>query len=313
MESRLSGFPDPPAPVTHAIPILPDAQLAALAQAYAGAVRARRRHFLLAALALLAAVGLSAWFTQFDPVLFARNIERFPSYFVRLFHYESGAATWTDMREWFWGVLPQYNARWLWALWDTLLIAYVGTLLGALAGFVLSFYASANLVRSRTGLFVCRRFLEFCRSVPEVVFALIFVAAFGIGPFAGVLALAIHSAGALGKLFADAIENVDMKPVDGLVASGGTWWETNRFAVLTQVLPNFTSYTLWRFEINVRGATVMGLVGAGGIGQDLIEYIRKFFYSDVSALLILIVTLVIIIDIGTERLRHALLGLQEAR
>ncbi len=208
------------------------------------------------------------------------------------------------------GVLPEYKSRWLWALWDTVLIAYVGTILGALAGFVLSFYASANLSRSGLALFVCRRYLEFCRSVPEVVFALIFVAAFGIGPFAGVLALAIHSAGALGKLFSDAIENIDMKSVDGVVASGATWWETNRFAVLPQVLPSFTSYTLWRFEINVRGATVMGLVGAGGIGQDLIEYIRKFYYSDVSALLILIVALVIVIDLATERLRHLLIGLQ---
>ena len=104
-----------------------------------------------------------------------------------------------------------------------------------------------------------------------------------------------------------------LEPVDGLVASGGTWWETNRYAVLPQVLPNFTSYALWRFEINVRGASVMGLVGGGGIGQDLIEYIRKFYYTDVSALLILIVSLVVIIDVLTGRLRHYLIGLQEAR
>lgn len=299
--------------MSQAFSVLPQSQLAPLARTYARAVRWQRVQFLGFVLALGAVLSLSAWVTQFDPVLFALNIERFPNYFIRLFYFDSGAPTWTNFTEWFWGVLPDYKSRWLWALWDTVLIAYVGTVLGALAGFVLSFHAAANLARSRTGIFACRRFLEFCRSVPEVVFALIFVAAFGIGPFAGVLALAIHSAGALGKLFSDAIENIDMKPVDGVVASGATWWETNRFAVLPQVLPNFTSYALWRFEINVRGATVMGLVGAGGIGQDLIEYIRKFYYSDVSALLILIVALVIVIDMATERLRHVLIGLQEAR
>lgn len=297
----------------NAFAILPPSRLDPLSRSYARAVRWQRVQFLGLLLSLAGLIVLSAWATQFDPVLFAHNVERFPNYFIRLFHFDTGAATWSNWTEWFWGVLPEYRSRWLWALWDTVLIAYVGTLLGALAGFALSFHASGNIARTRVGAFACRRVLEFCRSVPEVVFALIFVAAFGIGPFAGILALAIHSAGALGKLFSDAIENVDMKPVDGLAATGATWWETNRFAVLPQVLPNFTSYTLWRFEINVRGATVMGLVGAGGIGQDLIEYIRKFYYSDVSALLILIVTLVVVIDVATERLRHVLIGLQEAR
>lgn len=299
--------------MSSALQILPDRQLEPLALSYARAVRRERAQFstglLIAVLLLLA----SAWFTQFDPVLFANNAHRFPSYFVRIFHFESGAPAWSDLREWFWGVLPEYKFRWLWALWDTVLIAYLGTLLGAIGGFFLCFMAASNLARSPVGMFVARRCLEFMRSVPEVVFALIFVAAFGIGPFAGVLALAIHSAGALGKLFSDAIENIDMKPVDGVLATGATWWETNRFAVLPQVLANFASYVLWRFEINVRGAAVMGLVGAGGIGQDLIEYIRKFYYTDISALLILIVGLVMIIDVLTGRLRHHFLGLQEAK
>ncbi|MDX2204302.1 MAG: phosphonate ABC transporter, permease protein PhnE [Hyphomicrobiaceae bacterium] len=296
-----------------ALQILPDRQLEPLVQSYARAVRAERLKFALGCLIVLALLLGSGWFTHFDPVLFASNAHRFPSYFVRIFHFDNGAPAWSNVAEWFWGVLPEYNCRWLWALWDTLLIAYLGTLLGTLGGFVLSFMASANIARSAAGVFAARRALEFFRSVPEVVFALIFVAAFGIGPFAGVLAIAIHSTGALGKLFSDAIENIDMKPVDGLVASGGTWWETNRYAVLPQVLANFTSYTLWRFEINVRGASVMGLVGGGGIGQDLIEYIRKFYYTDVSALLILIVALVVVIDVLTGRLRHYLIGLQEAR
>jgi phosphonate transport system permease protein len=262
---------------------------------------------------VLGLLGLGAGITQFDPRLLAANAHRFPSYFVRIFHLEGGALAWTDPMEWFWGVLPRYNFRWLWSLWDTLLIAYLGTLLGSLGGFLLCFMASRNLARSRAHIFVARRTLEFFRSVPEIVFAMIFVAAFGLGALAGVLALSIHTMGALGKLFSDAVENIDMRPVDGLIAAGATWWETNRYAVLPQVLPNFASYVLWRFETNVRGASVMGLVGAGGIGQDLMEYIRKFYYSDISALLVLIVSLVVIIDVLTGRLRHFLLGPQEVR
>ena len=292
---------------------LPERQLEPLAKAYRDAVRAKRMQLALGLGLALGLLGLAAWTTQFDALLLAANADRLSSYFVRIFHLENGALAWTDPVEWFWGVLPEYNCRWLWSLWDTLLIAYLGTLFGTLGGFLLCFMASANLAPSRAHVFLARRVLEFFRSVPEIVFAMIFVAAFGLGALAGVLALSIHTMGALGKLFSDAVENIDMRPVDGLIATGATWWETNRYAVLPQVLPNFTSYVLWRFENNVRGASVMGLVGAGGIGQDLMEYIRKFYYSDISALLVLIVSLVVIIDILTGRLRHFLLGLQEAR
>ena len=141
-----------------------------------------------------------------------------------------------------------------------------------------------------------------------LVFALIFVIAFGLGPVAGVLALVIHCVGALGKLFAEVVENIDMKPVEGVTAAGGSWATVVRFAVVPQVLPNFASYALLRFEINARSATVIGFVGAGGIGQDLLEAIRKFYYSDVSAILLLIIVMVVIIDIAAERVRHALIG-----
>lgn len=104
-----------------------------------------------------------------------------------------------------------------------------------------------------------------------------------------------------------------MKPVDGIVASGGNRVQTIRFAVVPQVLSNFFSYTLLRFEINVRGAAIMGFVGAGGIGQDLLESVRKFYYSDVSAILLLIIATVFIIDMATERVRHAMIGREAAR
>jgi phosphonate transport system permease protein len=149
--------------------------------------------------------------------------------------------------------------------------------------------------------------------VPELVFALLFVQVFGLGPFAGVLAVALHTLGAIGKLYYEVVENADMKPFEGVVAAGGTWPEALRFAILPQVASNFASYGLLRFEINVRGAAIMGFVGAGGIGQDLLEAVQKFYYSDVSALLLIIIGTVMLIDLGTERLRHYLIGQEQGR
>jgi len=150
--------------------------------------------------------------------------------------------------------------------------------------------------------------MEFCRTVPDIVFALIFVIAFGLGPMAGVLALTVHSIGALGKQYAEMVENIDMKPVEGLRSTGASWIAAMRFAVLPQVAAGFASYTLLRFEINVRSASVMGFVGAGGIGVELITAIRKFYYSDVSAILLMLILTVFVIDIGTGWFRGRLFG-----
>ncbi|MGP9810554.1 phosphonate ABC transporter, permease protein PhnE [Rhodopseudomonas sp. NSM] len=282
---------------------LPDAQLRHLMDHYEDAVSAKRRRTAIGAAILVAAIVAAAWMGEVDPAKFADNFWRFPSYFVSIMPTLSLGTLWADLAEWLWGL-----KRWTGLLLDTLLIAYVGTLIGAIAGFVLCFLASANLVRSRTMVFVTRRFLEICRTVPELVFALVFVLAFGLGPLPGVLAIAIHTTGALGKLFAEVVENIDDEPIDGVVASGGNWVEMVRFAVVPQVLSNFVSYALLRFEINVRGAAVMGFVGAGGIGQDLIEAVRKFYYTDVSAILMLIIIAVMTIDYGTEAVRHRLIG-----
>jgi phosphonate transport system permease protein len=192
-------------------------------------------------------------------------------------------------------------------------MAYLGTLLGGACALLLCFGAAANLARTRTGCFLARRTLEVLRTVPEIVFALLFVIAFGLGPMVGVLALALHTTGALGKLFSEVVENIDMRPVEGLSASGASWVETVRFAVLPQVLSNFASYGLLRFEINVRGAAVLGFVGAGGIGQEFLAAIRNFYYADVSAILVLIILTVFCIDLATERVRHRLIGPETAR
>ena len=289
---------------------LPEARLVALAGAYDAEARRRRRRFLLAAAAVAALALLCGRVAQVDPARLFAEIGNFFGYFERLFTLEAGPRAgqpvWTDPAEWFWGW-----RGWLGLLGDTLLTAWLGTLVGAVGACCLSFAAAANLVRNRWLRGAARRLLEFCRTVPDIVFALVFVIAFGLGPLPGVLAIAIHSFGALGKLFTEVAENVDMKPVEGVEAAGGGWLATVRFAVLPQVLPGFASYALLRFEINVRQASVMGFVGAGGIGQDLIEAIRKFYYNDVAALLVLIIAVVVLIDVATDRLRHALIEAEE--
>ena len=275
-----------------------------LENAYAQAVALKRRQLWLGLIVLAVLVVFSANIAEISFSKFYQNIGAFFSYFDRIAHLEDGRPVIADPAEWFWGW-----KKWLALMGETLLMAYLGTLLGAIAAFVLCFLASQNLTQSKGVVFLTRRLLEFSRTVPELVFALIFVVAFSLGPLPGILALAIHSAGALGKLFAEVVENIDMKPVEGVVAAGGNWFHKIRFAVLPQVASNFASYALLRFEINVRGASVLGFVGAGGIGQTLLEVIRKFYYADISALLVMIIATVMIIDAVTERIRHKLIGM----
>lgn len=288
--------------------VLPKHEVAELSAGYRSELAAKRRMALVGIAVLMLVSLLAAYVAEVDPAKFVANIYRFTDYIYRLFFFDNGAVVFSDMKEWFWGL-----GKWSRHILDTLLIAYLGTLLGAIAAFLLCFAATVNLAVSPSRRFVARRFLEFCRTVPEIVFALIFVVAFGLGPVPGVLAIMIHTTGALGKLFAEVVENIDMKPVEGAIASGATRWQAIRYAVVPQVLAGFASYALLRFEINVRGASVMGFVGAGGIGQELIEAIRKFYYSDVSAILLLIIGTVMIIDLVTERIRHRFISLEHAR
>jgi phosphonate transport system permease protein len=282
----------------------PTGQLAPLLSVYHKALAAKRRQLVLGLALAVIAFTISAIGAEVQPVVLWNKIGNFTSYFDRLLKLDTGMRVWTDPSEWFWGF-----ARWTGLLGDTLLIAYVATLTGAVGGFICAAPASRNLMRHAAIRFAVRRGLEFCRSVPDIVFALIFVAAFGLGAFPGLLAVAIHSLGTLGKLFTEVVENIDMRPVEAVAATGGSWLAQVRFAVTPQVLSNFVSYALLRFEINVRSATVIGFVGAGGIGQDLIVAIRKFYYSDVSAMLAMIIVTVIVIDMLSARVRHRLLAL----
>ena len=280
---------------------LPEPQLRPLLAAYATEATARRRTMLLGLVLLMAALAASMVGAEVQPSTFWQKIGNFGSYFDRLATLDTGARVWTDPASWFWGW-----RRWSVQLGQTLLIAYVATVTGAALGMIGGVLASRNVSPYKAVRFVALRVCEFDRTVPDIVFALIFVVAFGLGPLPGVLAITLHTAGTLGKLMAEVIENIDMKPVDGILSTGGSWLAQIRFGVLPQVLPNFASYALLRLEINVRGAAVIGFVGAGGIGQELIVAIRDFYYSDVSAILLMLLACVVVIDFASERMRSHL-------
>jgi phosphonate transport system permease protein len=257
---------------------------------------------LFGAIFLAAAIG-SAIVGEIDLQRFARGLPKAWNYIHGTLPKLRWETLGADIANWYWGIF-----YWLRLLLETVVMSFVGTALGAIVGLALCFSASRNLSENRIVYFAARRLLEFFRTVPSLVFALIFVYAFGLGPFAGVLAIAFHTAGSLGKLFAEVNENVDPRPIEGVRAAGGTWAMIMRLAVVPQALPNYASYVLLRFEINVRSASVLGVVGAGGIGQDLYVAIRQFEYTDISAILLLMIGLVSIIDLGCETIRHRLIG-----
>jgi phosphonate transport system permease protein len=293
--------------MSSAISLLPGPQLAALNDVYRKAVARRRLRILIGAALFMIVLLVACAGAEVNLKTLFTYLGNFVSYFDRILKLDDGTRVWTNIPEWFWGV-----HKWLKMLGETLLISYVGTLLGTVFAFCLNFLAAENTSPAPWLRFIVRRVLEFARTVPGIVFALIFVMAFGLGPMAGVLAIALHSTGTLGKLFSEVVENIDMRPVEGIRSTGANWLSSMRFAVLPQVIAGYASYTLLRFEINVREASVMGFVGAGGIGQELLVAIRKFYYSDISAILVLVVVTVFLIDIGTGWLRGRLFG-EEAR
>jgi phosphonate transport system permease protein len=267
--------------------------------------RSRRRRTLLFALLFIMAVAGSCYVGEVSVTQFIQGLPGLFNYIRDILppvHVHTFPA---DLASWYWGL-----GKWLSLLWDTLLMAFLGTLAGAIGAFCICFPASRNLMERYPVYFVCRRIMELARGVPDLVYALIFVFSFGLGPMPGVMALTIHSVGALGKLFSEVNENVDTMPIEGVKAAGGNWFEVIRYAVVPQVLPNFVSYTLLRFEINVRAASVIGFVGAGGIGQELMFVIRQFIYADISAIVLLIIATVILIDLSCEALRHRIIGEQ---
>jgi phosphonate transport system permease protein len=207
------------------------------------------------------------------------------------------------------GFFPPNFAEWRYYVAElvvTLQIALWGTALAVVCSVPLALLASCNITPWWVHQPV-RRVLDSFRSINEMVFALLFVVAVGLGPFAGVLALWIHTTGVLAKLFSEAVETIDPQPVEGIRATGGHPLAEIAFGVLPQVMPLWISYALYRFESNVRSASVVGMVGAGGIGMVLWDVIRGFQYAQTAAVLILLVVSVSVIDVLSAQVRKRLI------
>ncbi len=188
----------------------------------------------------------------------------------------------------------------------TLQIAVWGTALAVVSAIPLGLLASANITPWWIHQPV-RRVLDAFRAINEMVFAMLFVVAVGLGPFAGVLALWIHTAGTLAKLFSEAVEAIDPQPVEGIRSTGASALHEIVYGVIPQVMPLWISYTLYRFEANVRSASVVGMVGAGGIGVVLWEIIRGFQYAETAAVMIIIIVTVSLIDLVSARIRKLMI------
>ncbi len=255
----------------------------------------------------LLVAGIAARFGRIDPLAFIRDFPHITDYVRDCLPHIALGSFGADLADWYWGL-----NRWLMALVDTVFIAVISTIASSAFAFALSFCASKNL--SPPWLYwLTRRFFELCRGIPELLYALLFVQAFGLGALPGVLAITVHSIGSLGKLFAEVNENAAMGEWEGVKAAGGGWFERIRYGIVPQVLPNFASYALLRFEINIRAATVIGFVGAGGIGMHLMTAIRSFQYKDISAIVLMLIVVVFIIDKGCENIRFRLIGTEAAK
>ena len=200
---------------------------------------------------------------------------------------------------------------WLKLLADTVQIAVVATVLGAILALPLSFLAARNLTPAVWIYWTVRRTSELVRTLPDIIVALILVAAFGLGPIPGVIALTLGTTASLTKLFAEANEAADMHQLEALQSAGGNWWQQLRFGLIPQVLPNLASYSLLRLEINVGGAAALGIVGAGGIGVELSRAITFTEFDTYFALLLLIVGLIFVFDLTSEAVRDRLIGAEK--
>lgn len=198
----------------------------------------------------------------------------------------------------------EYTPDFLKSMGETIAMAFIGTLLGALLAFPLSFLASRNMMPVRPVQFGTRRFADLLRAFDYLIWALIFVRAIGLGPMAGIMAIAIVETGTFIKLYSEAIENLDRKQMDGIRAAGGNVLHVVRFGVLPQVLPMMLSNTLYMFEHNVRSASILGIVGAGGIGFLLADRLRAYELQEACLIIILVVLTVYAIDYLSRVLRE---------
>jgi len=217
-------------------------------------------------------------------------------------------------------IVEAWEAGWVWPtllvhhlpdLFNTINIAIFSTVVGAAFGFLFSVLSSKNLMKNEAVRQFFRRTMDLCRSFPELVIAMVFLYIMGKSLVPALIAITIHTSGALGKLFSEAIENIDKKPLEGLEAAGAGWWQQIRFGVITQALPLMVSYALLRLEINVRASTILGFVGAGGIGEALSTNIQWRYGDEVTAIMFLLVITIVSLDYLSAYGRAKLIGLGE--
>ncbi len=201
----------------------------------------------------------------------------------------------------------QHVPEFLHALAETMAMAFLGTLLGAFAAIPLGMLCARNILPVRWLQFGFRRFADSLRCLDHLIWAIVFVRAVGLGPLAGIMAIAIVDCGTLAKLYSEAIENTDRRPIEGVRSVGGSPAETTRWGLLPQVLPNMLASTLYMWESNTRSATILGIVGAGGIGYQLSDRLRVYEWGQASLIILLILVAVYTIDLISARLRRALI------
>jgi phosphonate transport system permease protein len=246
----------------------------------------RWRASLLAGLAVLVAV---AWDTGADPLRFVRGIPWMIDFVRRSLPPD-----------------PAVLGPALAGAWRTFEIALLGTAVAAALAVPLGFLSARN-VAPPSVFYPARAGLNFLRSIDTLVYALLFVAAVGLGPFPGVLAVVAYTTTSLAKLYSETIEGIDPGPVDAITATGASQLQVLRFGILPQVLPLFLSYILYRLESNIRAATVLGFVGAGGIGFYLQTYLRMIDYPAASTVLLVTIVMVMAVDFASSRLRARLI------
>ena len=213
-------------------------------------------------------------------------------------------------------MLPPSTGGHLWlfvkAMSETLAIAFLGTLIAAILAAPLALLAAKNTTPSLVLRFLIRRFLDCLRGIDTLIWALVFVGTVGLGPFAGVLAIAVSDTGSFGKLFSEAIEATQKRERETVIACGGGPWISIRFGLLPQVLPIIAGQILYFFESNTRSATIIGIVGAGGIGLQLSEQIRTYDFDRVAFIVLMILAVVAVIDWISGKLRFAIIGRRQA-
>ncbi len=208
-----------------------------------------------------------------------------------------------------WSQFSQWDHAQLWqSMLETVAMAYLGTLLGLIFAVPLGFLGARNVIPQPVFRFLTRRLFDGFRGLDQLIWALVFVRAMGLGPIAGILAIAVAEIGTLAKLFSEAIENVDPKPIEGITSVGASKLAVLRYAFLPQVMPVMISQTLYSIESNSREATILGLVGAGGIGLRLSERIQINAWDQVAYIIVLILLTVALIDTASRYLRMRLIG-----